>query len=177
MGTYRCLLSYPVIHTILPYLNSLQAYQRDVISLILQRKRLRFKDWRRPKRHINHVLSMSEPYLLHSWFSGRESTCQSWRHGFNPWVGKTPWRRKWQPPSAFLPEKFHGQKSLAGSSPWGCKESDTTEWLSMLAWTLFKFWLEQKAYFISLRGEYSVTFTFMFNNLNQSLGFYFIKYQ
>ena len=39
-------------------------------------------------------------------------------------VGKIPWRRKWQPSPVFLPGIFHGQKSY---SPWGCKESDTTE--------------------------------------------------
>ena len=37
------------------------------------------------------------------------------------------WRRKWQPTPVFLPGEFHGQKSLAGYSPWGCKELDTTE--------------------------------------------------
>ena len=41
------------------------------------------------------------------------------------------WRNKWQSTSVFLPGKFHGQRSLAGYSPWSCKESDTTEWLSM----------------------------------------------
>ena len=46
---------------------------------------------------------------------------------FNPWVKKTPWRREWQPTPVFLPGKFHGQRSLAGYSPWGHKESDTTE--------------------------------------------------
>ena len=40
---------------------------------------------------------------------------------FNPWVGKIPWRRKWQPTLAFLPGKFQGQRSLVGYSPWGCK--------------------------------------------------------
>ena len=49
------------------------------------------------------------------------------RHGFDPWVGKNPWRRKWQPTPIFLPGNFHGQRSLAGYSPWGRKESDTTE--------------------------------------------------
>ena len=49
---------------------------------------------------------------------------------FNSWVGKIPWRRKWQPTLLFLPEEFHGQRSLVGYSPWGCKELDTTEWLS-----------------------------------------------
>ena len=47
--------------------------------------------------------------------------------GFNPWVGKTPWGRKWQHFPVFLPGKFHGQRSLAAYSPWGHKESDTTE--------------------------------------------------
>ena len=46
---------------------------------------------------------------------------------FSPWVGKIPWRRKWQPTLVFLPGKFHGQRSLVGCSPWGCKESGTTE--------------------------------------------------
>ena len=46
---------------------------------------------------------------------------------FSPWVGKIPWRRKWQPTPGFLPGKFHEQGSLAGYSPWGCKESDMTE--------------------------------------------------
>ena len=46
------------------------------------------------------------------------------RHGFNLWVRKIPWRRKWQPTPVFLPGKSNGQRSLAGYSPWGCKESD-----------------------------------------------------
>jgi len=43
------------------------------------------------------------------------------------WVGKIPWRRAWQPTPVFLPGKPHGQRSLAGYSPWGCTDSDTTE--------------------------------------------------
>ena len=49
--------------------------------------------------------------------------------GFNPWVRKISWRRKWQPSSVFLPGKSHGPKSLVGYSPRGRKESDTTEQL------------------------------------------------
>jgi len=45
----------------------------------------------------------------------------------DPWVGKIPWRRKWQPTPVLLPGKFHGLRSLVGYSPWGHKESDTTE--------------------------------------------------
>ena len=42
--------------------------------------------------------------------------------------------RKWQPTPVFLPEKSHGQRSLAGYSPWGCQEPDTTEQLRMHGW-------------------------------------------
>ena len=56
------------------------------------------------------------------WLSGKESACQcrSLRTlRFDPWVGKIPWKRKWQPTLVFL--KSHRQRSLAGYSPWGCK--------------------------------------------------------
>ena len=43
-----------------------------------------------------------------------------------------PWRREWQPTPVFLPGEFHEQRSLAVYSPWGLKESDTTEWLTPL---------------------------------------------
>ena len=49
------------------------------------------------------------------------------RHRFDPWVGKIPWSRKWQPAPVFLPGKSHGQRSLVGYSPWGCQESDMTK--------------------------------------------------
>ena len=44
-----------------------------------------------------------------------------------PRVGRFSWRRKWQPTPVSLPGKPHGQRSLVGYSPWGLKESDTTE--------------------------------------------------
>ena len=53
------------------------------------------------------------------WLSGKEPACQCRRPRFKPWVGKFPWRRKWQPTPVFLPGKSHGQRSLAGYSPWG----------------------------------------------------------
>ena len=46
---------------------------------------------------------------------------------FDPWLRKIPWRRARQPTLVFLPGESHGQRSLAGYSPWGCKEPDTTE--------------------------------------------------
>ena len=51
---------------------------------------------------------------------------QCGRPGFDPWVGKIPWRRAWQPTPVFLPGESHGQRSLVGYSPRGHKESDTT---------------------------------------------------
>ena len=47
-------------------------------------------------------------------------------------VGKISWRRKWQPTPVFLPGKSPRWRSLVGYSPWGHKESDTTEWLHFL---------------------------------------------
>ena len=54
------------------------------------------------------------------------------------WVGKMPWSRKQKPTPGFLPGKLHGQRNLEGRSPWGCKESDMTEQLSMNASILFQ---------------------------------------
>ena len=62
--------------------------------------------------------------------NSKEPACRctrSKRHGFDPWVGKIPWRRKWQPTPVFLPGESHGQRSLVGYSPEGCTESDMTE--------------------------------------------------
>ena len=48
---------------------------------------------------------------------------------FEPWVGKIPWKRKWQSTPGLLPGKSHGRRSLVGYSLWSCNESDTTEQL------------------------------------------------
>ena len=60
--------------------------------------------------------------------SGKEPICQCRIHkrcGFNPWVEKIPWRRRWQHTQVFLAGEFHGQRRLTSPSPWGCTESDT----------------------------------------------------
>ena len=57
---------------------------------------------------------------------GKESAYSAVGPGFDPW------RKEWLPTPAFLPGEFHGQKSLAGYSPWGRKELDTTERLTLV---------------------------------------------
>jgi len=58
---------------------------------------------------------------LHRWYSGKEFAGQCRRYKrirFDPWVGKIPWRRKWQPTPLFLPGKFNGHWSLTGYRSW-----------------------------------------------------------
>jgi len=62
---------------------------------------------------------------------GKESTCQCRTCGSDPWVGKIPWRREWLSTPVFLLGEFHEQRRLAGYSPWGCKELDITEQLTL----------------------------------------------
>ena len=52
------------------------------------------------------------------------------RRGLDLWAGKIPWRRKWETTPVFLAGESHGQRSLAGYSPWGHKERDMTEQLT-----------------------------------------------
>ena len=76
---------------------------------------------------------------------GSEGKASAWnvrRPGFDSWVRKIPWRRKWKPIPIPLPGKSHGQRSLVGYSPRGHKESDTTErvhFLSFLVAQLVKY--------------------------------------
>ena len=78
------------------------------------------------------TLSCSHQKGLPNDSAGKESACDAGDTGdFNPCIRKTPWRRKRQPTPGILPGESHGQRSLAGYSPKGRKESDTTEWLSM----------------------------------------------
>ena len=72
--------------------------------------------------------SCASPRVLPRWHNGKEPAgrcrrCK--RRRFDPWVGKIPWSRKWQPTAVFLPEKSRGQRSWAGCSPKGHKELDT----------------------------------------------------
>ena len=80
-------------------------------------------------RHLKAIIyDNSMRKLEFPWWLRWEKICLQCRTpGFNPWVGEIPWRRAWLPTPVFLPGESHGQRSLAGYSPWGGKESDTTE--------------------------------------------------
>ena len=63
---------------------------------------------------MNNIVMLWSWLGLPWWFSGKESACQCKRYGFNPWVGKNPWRRKWYLTPVFLSGKSHGQKEPGG---------------------------------------------------------------
>ena len=75
-------------------------------------------------------ITWCENSLIPGGSDGKSICLQLRRPGFDPWVGKIPWRRKWQPTPVLLPWKSHGRRSLVGYSPWGCKESDMTKQLN-----------------------------------------------
>ena len=66
-----------------------------------------------------HLLEISLDERQPRWLKGKEFACRP----FDPWVGKIPWRRKWQPTPVLLPGESHELRSLVGYSPWVCKES------------------------------------------------------
>ena len=72
--------------------------------------------------------------LIHGTVKDLLAVQETWILG-DPWVARILWRREWLPTPVFLPAEFHGQRSLVDYSPWGCKESDTTEQLTLsLSW-------------------------------------------
>ena len=70
------------------------------------------------------------------WLRMKRSCLQCRRPRSDPWVRKIPWRREWLSTPMFLPGESHGQRSLAGHSPWGRRKSDTTERLALSLFSL-----------------------------------------
>ena len=73
--------------------------------------------------YISYYIRLGLPW----WQDGKSICLQCGRPRFDPWVGKIPWRREWQPTPVFLPGESHGWRSLVGYSPQAHKESDRTE--------------------------------------------------
>ena len=93
--------------------------------------------------HLNFIFKLYKFYqvsldILGS-LNGSRVCLQCWRPGFDPWVRKIPWRRKWQSTLVILPRTFHGRSSLIGYSPWCGKELDTTERLYFYSFTFFRY--------------------------------------
>ena len=91
---------------------------------------IRINGYNKPPPSLRRQLSFDSGGL--PWWLGRYRIClQCRRPRFDPWFGKIPWRREWLPSSVILPEEFHGQRCLAGYSPWSHKEMDMTERLTL----------------------------------------------
>ena len=88
----------------------------------------------------NSILSPLVLIIIQGFPGGSDGkwAMQCRRPRFDPWVGKIPWRQKWQPTPVLLPGKFHGQRSIVGYSPWVHKELDWT-WINNLTFTLLLF--------------------------------------
>ena len=74
-----------------------------------------------PQQSFNFYIHLLYQHGLPQWLRDKEFACQfrgRQRHGFDPWVRKIPWSRKWQLTPVFLSGEFHGQMSLVGYSPW-----------------------------------------------------------
>ena len=70
--------------------------------------------------------SRSPSFGFPRWVSGKESTCQCRKCGFDPWVEKIPWRRSWQPTPVFLPGESPWTEEPGGVQSWAHTDSDTT---------------------------------------------------
>ena len=91
------------VNSVNPHTENLQ--RGWCFNFILQTEKLRH-------RGFSKLSKITQPVGFSRWYSGKESTHQcrrSKRHGFDPWVGKIPLRRKRQPTLVFVPEKSHGQ--------------------------------------------------------------------
>ena len=106
----------------------------------------------------------------------QDTTLWCKRHGFDPWVRKILWRRKWQPTAAFLPGEFHRQRNLVGCSPWDLKSqlrlsnftiTTTTKCVSIYGtnWKRTDIWFEMRLSRVWSMGWLSVLMNFHFHLL------------
>ena len=72
------------------------------------------------------------------WLRWKRICLQCRRLGFNPWVGKIPWRKEWQPVWVFLPWRIPWTEEPDGLQSRRSRESDTTEWLTLSLFTLLQ---------------------------------------
>ena len=88
---------------------------------------------------IDYAYVMKFPQKFPKVPSGSDGKESAWKAGDpGPWVRTISCRREWLPIPVFLPGECHGQRNLAGYSPWGCKELDTIEWLILSLFRVMK---------------------------------------
>ena len=109
--------------------------------------------------HVNIYIFTHVCYTWTSLVAQLVVCLQCGRARFDPWVRKIPWRRKWQPTPVFLPGESRGQRSLVGYSPWGHKESDTTEWQTLYIYIYIYMYIYNIVHKLESRlpGEISTT--------------------
>ena len=78
---------------------------------------------------------------LPSWLRWLRICLQGGRPGFDPWVGRSSGEEN-SNPLQYSCLEFHGQRSLVAYNPWGCKESDMTEWLTHTSWKVQQYQLQ-----------------------------------
>ena len=89
------------------------------------KSKFRFKDYK--EDHSDFLGGMDVKSFFWAYQEVKNPPGDIMRYGFYPCVGNIPWRKAWQLTPVFLPGESDGQRRLAGYSPWGHKESDTTE--------------------------------------------------
>ena len=102
-----------------------------MLRKIVDRRR---RGWQK-MRWLDGITDLMDLSLSRAWCAAVHAVTKKWSNlateqqrkecGFNPWVEKLPWRRKWKPIPVFLYGKSHGQRSLVGYSPWGLRKSQT----------------------------------------------------
>ena len=130
--------SWPYFKDII-FLKHLKCFQIKKISIIHKTLEImiEIKRWRHKplipgmKLQILQLFKrIIRAYCEQHWASLVAQTVKTPPAMWETWVGKIPWRRAWQPAAVFLPGESHGQRSLAGCTPRGHRESGTTEQLS-----------------------------------------------
>ena len=117
----KIFLSYPHIQSISQMCNSLQSILQSVND-----------DGFSPLKSFS-TKEMNNISLVAQMVKNPLAMC---RLRFDPWVKKIPLEKEMATYSTILAWKIHGQRGLAGYSPWGHKESDMTEWLTLWLWLL-----------------------------------------
>ena len=129
-------------------------------AVILEHPKIKSDTFSTVSPSISHEVMGPDAMILVFWlgilFSHKKGwSTETWmclqcgRPGFDPWVGKIPWRRQWLPTPVFLPGEFQGLRSLVGYSPWGHKELDMTEQLIV---THVKTWMNFENITLSIRS-------------------------